>query len=208
MADTDIYGRFSNAFGGAFAADSARLTFAGGADSLVGAGAASAGGVGLLTQNLSFSYQQLVSRLYEIGTNYAFYVSGRTQGSLSIGRVLGPRPVSMAFYQKYGSVCFAATNILTLGMATACTSPATSNSNYGWKMSFCVITSISVSVNAQDMLVNEQLQMMFAALNLNAPTSAATPRDVAAAITAGFSGGFGSGGQGDPSVADVSGLAI
>ncbi len=181
MADTDIYGRFSNSFGGAFAADSAKLTFADGVNNLVGAG-----GVGLLTQQLSFSYNQAISRLYELGSNNAFYVAGRTQGSISIGRVLGPRPVSLAFYKKYGSVCHASTNNLNLSMATEC-EPSAAKPDYGWKLLFCVITSIAVSVNAQDMLVNEQLQLMFASLNLGGGDQTRLPNDTT--LTAfGFNG--------------------
>lgn len=186
--DVDVYGRFSNSFGGAFAADSAKLTFAGGSENLVGAG-----GVGLLTQQLAFNYTQMVSRLYELGTNNTFYVAGRTQGSISIGRVLGPRPVSMAFYQKYGSVCHASTNILNLQMATEC-EPSAATPTFAWVMKFCLITSIAVSVNAQDMMVNEQLQMMFASLN---PTGGPVATVGLAALTGG-SAFFpaGSGGQG------------
>lgn len=168
----DLFGRAADSFGGAFSADSAKITFAEdtGAFGAVAGGAALAalgGGVGMLTQQLSFSYQQQVTRIYEIGTNFSFYVAGRTQGSLSMGRVIGPRPVAVAFYRKFGSVCQAATNTLNIQLATGCQDPGQFAQVYAFSLKFCVITSIGVSINAQDMMINEQLQLMFASLNLN-----------------------------------------
>lgn len=164
----DLFGRLSDAYGGAFAADAARITFAQDPGLLGTAGAVgdANGGVGMLTQQLSFNYQQQITRIYEIGTNYSFYVAGRTQGNLSIGRVIGPRPVAVAFYKKYGSVCDAATNHLDIEMATGCRAIGDYNQSYSFSMKFCVIMSIGVSVAAQDMMINEQLQVMFASLGM------------------------------------------
>lgn len=169
----DLFGRFADAYGGAFAADAARVTFALDPGLLgfgVGANGDStfqgAGGVGMLTQQLSFNYQQQITRIYEIGTNYSFYVAGRTQGNLTIGRVIGPRPVALAFYQKYGNVCDAATNHLDIEMATGCQQIGGFAQAYSFQMKFCVIMSIGVSVVAQDMMINEQLQVMFASLGM------------------------------------------
>lgn len=157
----DLFGRFADAFGGSFAADAARITFA--ADpGILG----TTGGVGMLTQQLSFNYQQQISRIYEIGTNLSFYIAGRTQGNLSVGRVLGPRPVAVAFYKKYGNVCDAATNHLDIEMSAGCKQVGSANQQYSFGLKFCVIMSIGVSVAAQDMMINEQLQLMFASLGM------------------------------------------
>lgn len=171
----DLFGRIADAYGGAFAADSARITFAAdpgflGSGVSPGEGGAN-GGVGMLTQQLSFNYQQQITRIYEIGTNYSFYVAGRTQGNLSIGRVIGPRPVAVAFYRKYGDVCQAATNHLDIEMATGCSSIGGFNQVYSFSLKFCVIMSIGVSVNAQDMMINEQLQLLFASLGMKGVTN-------------------------------------
>ena len=156
----DLFGRFADAHGGSFAADAAKITFA--ADP----GVLGAGGVGMLTQNLVFNYQQQVNRIYEIGTNLSFYVAGRTQGNLTVGRVLGPRPITVAFYKKYGDVCQAATNHLDIQMSAGCTTVGSFNQNYNFSMKYCVIVSIGVSVNAQDTMISEQLQMMFGSLGM------------------------------------------
>lgn len=177
----DMFGRAADAYGGAFSADAARITFASDPGlpppGLLGTTAGGLnppfdvletinGGVGMLTQQLSFNYQQQISRIYEIGTNLSFYVAGRTQGNMSIGRVIGPRPVAVAFYRKYGSVCDAATNHLDIEMATGCRTTGGYNQPYSFAMKFCVIMSIGVSVQAQDMMINEQLQVMFASLGM------------------------------------------
>ena len=171
----DLFGRFADSYGGAFAADAAKVTFASD-PGILGAGAGinggdgtltnDSGGVGMLTQQLSFNYQQQITRIYEIGTNYSFYVAGRTQGNLTVGRVLGPRPIAIAFYKKYGDACQAATNHLDIEMATGCQLVGGFNQAYSFAMKFCVITSIGVSVQAQDMMINEQLQIMFASLGM------------------------------------------
>ncbi len=168
----DLFGRFADAYGGAFSADAAKITFASN-PGLLGTGTAGGtldnsggGGVGMLTQQLSFNYQQQITRIYEIGTNYSFYVAGRTQGNLTVGRVLGPRPIAVAFYKKYGDACQAATNHLDIEMATGCTTVGQFAQAYSFAMKFCVITAIGVSVQSQDMMINEQLQIMFASLGM------------------------------------------
>lgn len=153
----DIFGREGANFGGAFAADSAKIVF----------GAVSAvTGVGLLTQNVGVQYSQQVSRLYEIGTNSTYLVAGRAQGSASLGRVLGPRPVVVEFYTTYGNVCKAAGNVLSFTCQAGC------DQAVGGQMAFTlansVIVAIGMNVAAQDMIINEQLQIMFVALNMGA----------------------------------------
>src|SRR6185295_12185919 len=91
----DVFGRLPPLYGGAFSADAAVASF----------GALAGGGVGLLCQQIQFTYAQRVTRLYEIGTRFTFYVVGRSAGELQVQRVLGPRPVSLAFYQAYGNPC-------------------------------------------------------------------------------------------------------
>ena len=162
----DLFGRFADAYGGAFSADAAKITFA--ADPGV---LGTTGGVGMLTQNLVFNYQQQINRIYEIGTNLSFYVAGRTQGNLTVGRVLGPRPIAIAFYKKYGNVCQAATNHLDIQMSAGCTAIGSYSQNYNFSMKYCVIVSIGVSVNAQDMMISEQLQLMFASLGMQGVSS-------------------------------------
>ena len=141
-------------FGGAFAADSAICTF----------GGIAGGGVGLLTQQLSFQYNQQITRIYEVGSRKTFYVAGRSQGSSQVARVLGPRPVAVAFYAAYGNVCNAALNTLIFQVVTGCNVPGDTGAGLAFAMIGSVIVSIGISVAAENMIVNEQLALMFIAL--------------------------------------------
>lgn len=158
----DIFSRSGNDFKGSFASDAAKVIFAG-----VGLGI---GGVGLLTQNMNVQYAQRITRLYEIGTNFTYLIAGRTQGSLSMARVLGPRPVQLEFYRKYGNVCNAAENHLNFEADTGCqveggpSSPGAGAYAFGIKNA--VISNYGLTLAAEDVVINEQLQMMFISLEL------------------------------------------
>jgi hypothetical protein len=164
----DVFNRAGNTLGGTFSVDAAQIVFSGGGTA--GAAPGLSGGVGLLSQNAQFSYQQQVTRLYEIGSNYTFLIAGRAQGSLALGRVLGPRPVQTQFYQNYGDVCNAANNNLAILMSAGCTTAAQGVGQGTGTLAFnvknVVIVSIGINVAAQDMIVNEQLQAMFVALEV------------------------------------------
>lgn len=157
----DIFSRGGNDFGGSIAADSARLVFS--------ASGLADGGVGLLTQNVSINYSQQINRIYELGTQKTYFVVGRAQGQVSLGRVLGPRAVQLGFYQKFGDACNAAENNIDFLADTGCTQTGGqvvnfTNGVYSFGVRNAVIMSIAISVATQDMVINEQLQMMFVSL--------------------------------------------
>ena len=157
----DVFSRGRQDFGGSFSADAAKVVFS--------ATDLNDGGVGLLTQNLSFNYTQSITRLYEIGSQKTFYVAGRAQGQATMARILGPRPVQLAFYQKYGNGCNAASNNIDCVADTGCAANGADSFTggvYAFSMRGAVITSIQVTVQAQDMIINESLTMMYIALNL------------------------------------------
>lgn len=148
----DLYGRQEPVFGGAFAADSALLSFAG------------VTGVGLITQQLNFSYQQNITRIYEVGTHYQYYIVGRAQGTVSLNRVLGPRPLAFAFYQVYGNPCLAAQNTINLSMQQGCISasdPTAAATLTTLSLLGVLLQSVGFSVQSEQMMVSEQAQAMF-----------------------------------------------
>lgn len=180
----DIFGRRSMEFGGAFSADAAQIAFS---FSNQG-GVQERGGVGLLTQQLNFTYQQQITRLYEIGSQRTFFIAGRPQGQASLARVVGPREVTLAFYYKFGNVCCVKDNVLQFRAAAMCFPTgsgttteasvsqaandflqtrgdnASSGSNLDLKMTGVVITTIGFTVAAENMVINEQVQLMYVAL--------------------------------------------
>lgn len=160
----DIFNRTGESYGGSFSADSAQVVFStgGSGGSLVGG----SGGVGLLAQQVQIGYQQQIMRFYEIGSSFTFLVSGRSQGQMSMGQILGPRPVQTQFYKNYGDVCNAANNNLNFSLSAGCGgNTASTAGQLNFAVKNVVLTSISLSVAAQDMVINQQVAAMFVALD-------------------------------------------
>lgn len=138
-----------------FSADSAKVTFTGGVDPA-------------LIQNINFNYSQNVTRLYEVGGQGAatkqrtYYVGGRTQGQAGIARVIGPKTSMAKFYETYGNVCNAKQNSIKLSFQAGCT-----GSDSSYVMQGAVITNIGFSVQAMDMLFNENCALQFVDLEYN-----------------------------------------
>lgn len=164
MARRDIFNRRTDVFGGSFAADEASISFPN--NGVLGAGYA--GDVGLLIQDLQTVYTQNVTRLFEVGRSAIYYVGGRTSGTATIGRVVGPRTITTEFYTKFGDICQARTNTLEIGIKTGCGTDVDNGAFEGtvtYTAHFCIITSIGVGIRAADMLINETLQIMFSSFD-------------------------------------------
>ena len=161
----DIFNRKTDVFGGSFASDLATITFPN-VQSINGQFTAD---FGLLIQRMQTTYQQQVTRLYEVGRPAVYYVGGRTSGDITIDRVVGPRTIQEAFYKKYGDVCQALSNTLDFEVETGCGDQGNTQGVLAagfrgfasYTAYFCVITSVGLGVQAQDMLINENLRIMF-----------------------------------------------
>jgi len=152
---SDMYNRQTAPLGGSFSADQAEMYFAPFTNT----------GVGLLIQNLGIQYNRQVTRLFEIGSPRQYYVDGRSEGTASIGRVLGPGIVQQVFYKRFGNVCNANSNVLFFKMSNTCESSVTSKA--AATLHHVVITSFGLTTNAQSVLINEQLQMMFSFMDMD-----------------------------------------
>jgi hypothetical protein len=157
----EVFRRASTTLAGVFSADLGRLS--------LGAGISVA-----LIQNINATFMQNVTRLYEVGSNFAspgginssnvYYVGGRSQGTCAIARVIGPSTLLSAYYAKFGDVCQAATNNMQLTFDNGVCFPG--NGRFStYTLRYCVITQIGISVAAQDMVVNENSQLMFSGLD-------------------------------------------
>lgn len=144
---TDIFSR-QVGFGGAFSADGAVISFG------------SSFGAGMLAQNIQWSYMQSIQRLYEIGSNNVYLVAGRTMGGATIMKVMGPAQLATSFYQTFGNVCNATSNNINFTASAKCGVNG-SGASVAINLYSCVIQSYSGGVQAQDMVVNEQIQMTY-----------------------------------------------
>lgn len=149
----DVFSRKTDVYGGGFAADQCAISFPDIGDQ--------GGEIGLMIQRLGVAYQQQITRLYEVGHEAIYYVGGRTSGEISVDRVIGPKVISSEFYATYGDLCNARTNTLDLNVQTQCVgSEGSYISGVTYTAHMCVITSIGVTIAAQDMLINESLRIM------------------------------------------------
>ncbi len=187
----DIFGRQDLQYGGSFSADSAIVSMS--STSCIPATNNLTFGVGLLAQQLQFAYQQPIQRFFELGANKTYFFAGRPSGQGSIGRLLGPRAVAESFYQAFGNVCCAATNVMSITVGTACTFNGVvvpqpqGTTQQTWALSGTVLTTIGGMIAAEDMIFREQLQFVF--FKLSPPTTLNT----APVVVGGGGDGGGSG---------------
>lgn len=125
---------------------------------------------GVLMQNIQLSYQQQVTRIYELGNRgqktKVYYIGGRSQGTMGAAHVIGPGVSMKAFYNNFGDVCKAKTNTVTVDLApNICPGQGQANAKYTAR--YCVLISLGVSVAAQDFVVNENSQLMFSGMEFD-----------------------------------------
>ncbi len=153
-----VFKRQDTAVGGVFSSDKAKLNFPGTAVR------------GTLVQGLNFNYQQNVTRLFEVGnsgagnTTNVYYVGGRTQGTAQLNRVIGPDATIKEMYSQFGDVCNAKNNTIAMELSESDCSPGGSSQKITYTLSGVVLIQVGISVNAQDMIINEQCQLMFSGL--------------------------------------------
>ena len=177
-ASNGIYERQQTVHAGSFASDSAVLSVAG-------------TGVELgIVQNVQLSFAQSIARVFDVGNGNltgqvpVWYVGGRAQGQATIARILGPKNTSLCdFYSRMGNVCLP--QDLTFSFSAGCGNSSYAQSSggaavpaAGGKMSYtvkaAVITNVGITVGAQDMLINENVTLMFANLTCTSGAGAGT----------------------------------
>lgn len=134
-------------YNGGFRADQLKLTFAG------------TDVAGFLVQNVQFQYTQQITMLYEIGSANVYYVGGRAQGSATLARVIGPAPLGAQFLKQFNDLC--EPQDINFDASAGC-----SNGGVNYTLEDAVLTTVSVSVQAQDVVINEQLQFIFVDLEI------------------------------------------
>jgi hypothetical protein len=117
---------------------------------------------GMLVQNMQFNFSQQVSMLFELGSEKVYFVGGRAQGSASINRIVGPGKAILALFQGYGDIC-SPKNI----EFTAEGGCGGAQGGIRYRLKSAVLTSVGASVDAQVIVISEQLQFMFVDLDAN-----------------------------------------
>lgn len=141
----DVFSR-EIVYGGAFSSDGTRITFG---DFRCG----------MMVQAINYQYSQNINRLYEVGCPDVYLVAGRTQGQAGVQKVLGPKKLSSMFYRQFGDACNRNNNIKFTAVA-GCTGDD-GGAEQVVKLKHCVLTQVQGAVNANDMLINDSVSMMF-----------------------------------------------
>jgi hypothetical protein len=66
----------------------------------------------LIVQSFNIGVQRPLQTLFDLSSNYAFYVAGKVQSTVSLEKIVGPKGVSRSFYGYFGDVCYGAMNIV------------------------------------------------------------------------------------------------
>jgi hypothetical protein len=140
-----------------------------------------------IVEQLGIQFQQQISTLFDLAGDRSpaqgtvnnsghpvpvYYVGGRTSGQLSMQRVIGINIDNVKeFYRRFGDVCRPVDLNFTLD--TSCDGlPGTGTAAAGvpnpdapqYSAKACVLTSMSMQVESQTVVIREQLQCTFANL--------------------------------------------
>lgn len=121
---------------------------------------------GVLVQGINFTFQQNISRIYDLegpdsqGKLNSYYVIGRAQGNAQLSRVIGPEATIKQMYAKFGNACEACKNQMTFSLSGNA-SDCCGQQDIKYILISVVLTQVGISLNANDMLVNENSQLTF-----------------------------------------------
>ena len=118
---------------------------------------------GAIVRNISIGYQQAISRIWDLGSGKCFFVAGHTNGTWSIGKLAGPG-ASISALAGY-TVC--APGTLSFNGANGLCGPvAAGAAGANYKLYNVITVQVSLSVNADDMIINEGVGGTFLSLNV------------------------------------------
>lgn len=121
-------------------------------------------GAGALVQQAQWNIQRQVNMLYEIGSTNIYYVGNRRSGTVTLSRVVGPSDVYEQLLAAAGDMCDPKNLELT---ALGGCGPGAAGASRTWTMLTALLTRVGGSVTAQDIVINETLEFMFADLTIN-----------------------------------------
>jgi hypothetical protein len=98
-------------------------------------------------------------------TQPTYYIIGRPEGRMQMGRIVGPEVLAVAFYTVYGSPC--GPNVMSLSGKAGCKATDTSAKRMTWTMNGVTLDRINADITAQEMVIQEGISAMFAGLNLD-----------------------------------------
>lgn len=145
----DIFNR-TIGFAGAFKPEDTLITLSGVLQDLT------------LVRNLNLTYEQQLSRIWDLKDAKVFVVAGHTNGTWTIGRVVGPAGGGDIFGKD---VCNPGT--ITIGGQSGFCKPGGGRigSQATYTLEKCILSQLTASVTSDDMILNEGLGGIFLSLS-------------------------------------------
>jgi hypothetical protein len=145
----DVFGREQVPVGGIFVSERALMTISGAGEL----------GVAALVQNVSATYQQQFTMLFELGSNTIYPIMGRPQGTLTIGRIVG----SGSFSDEFFNTCDGGSTISFQASQGTCN--GLEGSKVAATMSGVFVTQYGIEMSTQDLMVRENVQATFTSMS-------------------------------------------
>ena len=134
--------------GGALDTDDVKMTFSGVT-------------LGLIVEQAQYQFKQNLNRIWDLQDGAkTYYITGRSQGQVTIAGVSGPGGMVTAFLSKFGNVCNAADNVI--GFTYSAQWCAGAGTQAGTQVFHGVVMdTVSGQVQTNDMLYRETVSGIF-----------------------------------------------
>lgn len=163
MANTKSFFGRSVQLGGAFNGMTAQVTFGtSGENSMTLAG--------LAFEQVAINFNMPVQRLYDLGSteenlSKAYLIAGRPEGQGQFTRLVGPTSVGTSFFQTFGDVCNAASNVMTINAGSSCQNrtdgSSTVNTAVQIDLHHVVLTSLNTQMSSNEFVMRAGTAFMF-----------------------------------------------
>lgn len=150
----DIFGTDSR-LGGSFKGTLFKLALGGG------------GGLdlqGALVQSFNLTYSRQLTRIWELGSTDQYYIEGKTEGDAGLQQIVGPKGLVNDLLKKLSDTCGADKRVLTLTAGSSARSCGVTGSTQ-LVLGGPVATSVQVTAEAQQFIINSGLKLMFTSLS-------------------------------------------
>lgn len=124
---------------------------------------------GLLLQQIGFSFNQQVSMMYEVASDYVYTIIGNAQGQASINNVLGPGGLQARLMASYSDACNP--KDLTLEASSRQCQPGATAVGQRYNMKRAFGTGLNGTIDVNDNLVRQSLQLQYFDLDIGDSTT-------------------------------------
>jgi hypothetical protein len=157
----NIFEKTDQTIGGAFTAENCILSMTGANNAAID---------GAIVQRVQFNIERPINFIYEIPNKAGqpqkvYYVGGRRRGQATFERVVGGSGTFKLFVDTYGPLCDTPGTDITLSASGQCAIGAAGGAapvqTTKYTLKVPKITALGASVSAQDIVIVENVQMMF-----------------------------------------------